>query len=45
LARQTTSARKRSPSRWWGSGVRTMPFSGGRATPSSWRYRTTPTSR
>jgi hypothetical protein len=44
-ARQTTSARRPSPSRWWGSGARTMPFSGGRATPSSWRSRTTPTSR
>jgi hypothetical protein len=36
-ARQTTSARRPSPSRWWGSGARTTPFSGGRATPSSWR--------
>jgi hypothetical protein len=45
LARQITSARKPSPSRWWGSGARTTPFLGGRATPSSWRFRTTPTSR
>jgi hypothetical protein len=37
LARQTTLARRRSPSRWWDSGARTTPFSGGRATPSSWR--------
>jgi hypothetical protein len=44
-ARWTTSARRLSPSRWWGSGARTTPFSGGRATPSSWRSRTTPTSR
>jgi hypothetical protein len=44
-ARQTTSARRRSPSRWWGSGARTTPFSGGHAMPSSWRSRTTPTSR
>jgi hypothetical protein len=44
-ARQTTSARRHSPSRWWGSGACTMPFLGGRATPSSWRSRTTPTSR
>jgi hypothetical protein len=44
-ARQTTSARRPSPSRLWGSGARTTPFSGGRATPSSWRSRTTPTSR
>jgi hypothetical protein len=43
--RQTTSARRRSPSRWWGSGARTMPFSGSRATPNSWQSRTTPTSR
>jgi hypothetical protein len=43
-ARQTTSARKLSPSRWWGSEARTTPFSG-RATPSSWLSRTTPTSR
>jgi hypothetical protein len=33
-ARRTTSARRRSPSRWWGSGALTTPFSGGRATPS-----------
>jgi hypothetical protein len=45
FGRQTTSARRLSPSRWWGSGARTTPFSGGRATPSSWRSRTTPTSR
>jgi hypothetical protein len=44
-ARQTTFARRRSPSRWWGSGARTTPSSGGSATPSSWRSRTTPTSR
>jgi hypothetical protein len=44
-ARQTTSAKRHSPSRWWGSGVRTTPFLGDRATPSSWRSRTTPTSR
>jgi hypothetical protein len=34
-ARQTTSERRRSPSRWWGSGARTTPSLGGRATPSS----------
>jgi hypothetical protein len=45
LAHQTTSARKRSPLRWWGSGARTTPSLGGRATPSAWRSRTTPTSR
>jgi hypothetical protein len=44
-ARQTTSARRHLPSRWWGSGARTTPFLGGRATPSSWQSRTTPTSR
>jgi hypothetical protein len=36
-ALQTTSSRKRSPSRWWGSGARTTPSLGDRATPSSWR--------
>jgi hypothetical protein len=35
LARQTTTARRRSPLRWWDSGVRTTPYSGGPATPSS----------
>jgi hypothetical protein len=45
LASQTISTRRRSPSRWWGSGVHTTPYSGGRATPSSWRSPTTPTSR
>jgi hypothetical protein len=45
LAHRTTSARRHSPSRWWGSGVRTMPSLGDRATPSSWQPRTTPTSR
>jgi hypothetical protein len=45
LAHQTTSARKLSPSKWWGSGARTTPSLGDRATPSSWRSRTTPTSR
>jgi hypothetical protein len=44
-AHQPTSARKHSPSRWWGSGAHTTPSLGGRATPSSWRSRTTPTSR
>jgi hypothetical protein len=44
-ARQTTSARRHSPSRWWGSGARSTPFLGSRATPSSWRSQTTPTSR
>jgi hypothetical protein len=37
LARRTISARKLSPLRWWGSGVRTMPFLDGRVTPSLWR--------
>jgi hypothetical protein len=45
LARRTTTARRRSPLRWWGSGARTTPYSGGPATPSSWRSPTTPTSR
>jgi hypothetical protein len=36
---------KRSPTRWWGSGVRITPALGGLATPSPWRSRTTPTSR
>jgi hypothetical protein len=44
-ARRTTTARRHSPSRWWGSGARTTPYSGGPATPSSWRSLTTPTSR
>jgi hypothetical protein len=44
-ARRTTSARRLSPSRWWGSGAHTTPFSGGRATPNSWQSQTTPTSR
>jgi hypothetical protein len=39
------SARKRSPLRWWGSGVCTRPYLGSRATLSSWRSRTTRTSR
>jgi hypothetical protein len=42
---QTISAMKRSPSRWWGSGARTTPSLGSRAMPSSWRSRTTHTSR
>jgi hypothetical protein len=42
---RTTSARRRSPSRWWGSGAHTTPFLDSRATPSSWRSQTTPTSR
>jgi hypothetical protein len=33
------------PSRWWGSGAHTTPSLGDRATLSSWRSRTTPTSR
>jgi hypothetical protein len=37
LARQTTSAKKPSPSRWWGSGAHTTPSLGGRAMPSSWQ--------
>jgi hypothetical protein len=44
-ARWTISARKPSPSRWWGSGEHTTPSLGVRAMPSSWRSRTTPTSR
>jgi hypothetical protein len=44
-ARRTTTARRRSPSRWWGSGARTTPYLGGPTTPSSWRSPTTPTSR
>jgi hypothetical protein len=44
-APQTISARKPSPSRWWASGAHTTPSLGVRATPSSWRSRTTPTSR
>jgi hypothetical protein len=44
-AHRTISARKRSPSMWWGSGVRTMPSLGGHATPSLWWSRTTRTSR
>jgi hypothetical protein len=44
-ARKTTTARRRSPSRWWGSGVCTTPYLGDPATPSSWRSPTTPTSR
>jgi hypothetical protein len=31
--------------RWWGSRARTTPSLGDRDTPSSWRSRTTPTSR
>jgi hypothetical protein len=42
---QTISARKRSPSRWWGFEARTTPSLGGRAMPSSWRSPTTPPSR
>jgi hypothetical protein len=42
---RTTTARRHSPSRWWGSGARTTPYLGGPATPSSWRSPTTPTSR
>jgi hypothetical protein len=42
---QTTSARRRSPLRWWDSGTRTTPSLGGHAMPSSWRSRTTPISR
>jgi hypothetical protein len=45
LARRTTIARRHSPSRGWGSGARTTPYLGGRATPSSWWSLTTPTSR
>jgi hypothetical protein len=37
------SARKHSPSRWWGSRVPTTPYLGGPATPNSWRSPTTPT--
>jgi hypothetical protein len=44
-ARRTTSARRHSPSRWWGSGARNTPYLGGRATPSSWWSPTIPTSR
>jgi hypothetical protein len=44
-ARRTTTARRRSPSRWWGSGAHITPYSGGPATPSSWQSPTTPTSR
>jgi hypothetical protein len=44
-ARQTTSERRCSPSRWWGSGARTTTSLGSRATPCSWRSPTTPTSR
>jgi hypothetical protein len=44
-AHQTISARKHSPSRWWGSGACITPSLGGRATPSSWQSPTTPTSR
>jgi hypothetical protein len=44
-ARRTTTARRHSPSRWWGSGARTTPYLGGPATPSSWRSPTTPISR
>jgi hypothetical protein len=44
-AHQTTSARRHSPSRWWGFGVRTTPSSGVHATPNSWRSRTTCTLR
>jgi hypothetical protein len=36
-------ARKRSPSRWWGSRAPTTPYLGGPTTPSSWRSPTTPT--
>jgi hypothetical protein len=45
LARQTISARKPSPLRWSGLGAHITPSLGGRATPSSWRSRTTLTSR
>jgi hypothetical protein len=44
-ARRLTSTGKHSPLRWWGSGAHTTPSLGGRATPSLWRSRTTPTSR
>jgi hypothetical protein len=44
-ARRTTSARRHSPLRWWGSGAHITPSLGDCATPSSWWSRTTPTSR
>jgi hypothetical protein len=44
-ARRETTARRRSPSRWWGLGAHTTPYLGGPATPSSWQSPTTPTSR
>ena len=44
-ARRTTSARRSSPLRWLDFGEHIMPSLGDRATPSSWRSRTTPTSR
>jgi hypothetical protein len=42
---RTISARKRSPLRWCGSRERTTPSLGDCAMPSSWRSRTTRTSR
>jgi hypothetical protein len=44
-ALRAISARKCSPSRWWGSGAPITPYLGGLATPSSWPSRTTPTSK
>jgi hypothetical protein len=44
-ALRAISARKRSPSRWWGSGAPITPYLGGPATPSSWPSPTTPTSK
>jgi hypothetical protein len=40
-----TTARRCSPSRWWGSGVHITLYLGGPATPSLWLSPTTPTSR
>jgi hypothetical protein len=45
LAPRAISARKRSPSRWWGSGAPITPYLGGFATPSLWPSPTTPTSK
>jgi hypothetical protein len=43
LAPQRISARKRSPSRWWGSRVPTTLHLGDPVTPNSWWSPTTPT--
>jgi hypothetical protein len=44
-ALRATTARRCSPSRWWGSGAHITPYLGGPTTPSLWLSQTTLTSR